>query len=457
MGDTIPAWLDAWSRFAASARLEDIDAATRARAKLTLADTLGAIAAGQQEPEIAALATRLAAQGGSGATSAVIATPHRLPASAAAFLNGVAGTALELDEGNRFARGHPCIHVLPAAIVAAERAGATGGGFLLALCLGYELAARIGAAAELRAGFHPHGTWGVVGAALAVARLSGADAPAIARTVNVASALSLATSMRTALEGGTVRNAYAGVANQLGLMAWEMAAAGFEGERDGVATVFGRISGTAFRPEAMTEALGTRWEVARNYFKRHACCRYNHAALDALEDLVARHGRPDPDRIAAVQIETYGAAAELDARAPHNALAARFSLPWAAASFLLRGVADVPAFRTEALSDASTRALAARVEVAEDPAMTARLPAQRPARVQVTLADGAVLESVRASNRGDADDPYPEAAIKAKFLDLATPAFGAARAAELLAETAGIERIADFSRFSARLSVGEAQ
>ena len=149
MGDTIPAWLDAWSRFAASARLEDIDAATRARAKLTLADTLGAIPAGQQEPEIAALATRLAAQGGSGATSAVIATPHRLPASAAAFLNGVAGTALELDEGNRFARGHPCIHVLPAAIVAAERARATGGGFLLALCLGYELAARIGAANTL--------------------------------------------------------------------------------------------------------------------------------------------------------------------------------------------------------------------------------------------------------------------------------------------------------------------
>jgi 2-methylcitrate dehydratase PrpD len=296
----------------------------------------------------------------------------------------------------------------------------------------------------------------VVGAALAVARLAGADAAAIARCVNIAAALSLATSMRTALEGGTVRNAYAGVANQLGLMAWEMAASGFTGERDGVATVFGRISGQDFKPAAMTEALGTRWEIARNYFKRHACCRYNHAALDALEDLVARDGRPDPARIAAVRIETYGAAAELDGRAPHNALAARFSLPWAAASFLLRGVADVPAFRTEALGDAATRALAARVEVAEDRAMTARLPAQRPARVRITLGDGTVLEAERASNRGDADDPYPVAAIEAKFLDLATPAFGADRAAGLLAGTAGIEDLADFSRFSARLSVGEA-
>jgi 2-methylcitrate dehydratase PrpD len=86
--------------------------------------------------------------------------------------------------------------------------------------------------------------------------------------------------------------------------------------------------------------------------------------------------------------------------------------------------------------------------------MTARLPAQRPARVRITLADGAVLEAERASNRGDADDPYPVAAIEAKFLDLATPAFGAARAAELLAETAAIEDILDIGRFSSRLAVG---
>ncbi len=454
MSDTIPAWLDAWSRFAASARLEDIDAATVARAKLALADTLGAIAAGQQEPEIAALAARLAAQGGSGAASAAIATRLALPASSAAFLNGVAGTALELDEGNRFARGHPCIHVLPAAIVAAERTQASGPGFLLALCLGYELGARIGAAASLRPGYHPHGTWGVVGAALAVARLSGADAPAIARTVNVASALSLATSMRTALEGGTVRNAYAGVANQLGLMAWEMAAAGFEGERDGVATVFGRISGTAFRAEAMTEALGTRWEVARNYFKLHACCRYNHAALDALEDIVARHGRPDPARIEAVAIETYGAAAELDATRPRNALAARFSLPWASAAFLVRGSADVPAFRAGMLGDARIAALAARVTVAEDRAMTARLPAERPARVRIALAGGATLEAERRSNRGDADDPYPPAAIEAKFMALATPAWGEARAAELLRATQAIDAPDGFARLARLLPAG---
>ena len=30
--------------------------------------------------------------------------------------NGTAGTMLELDEGNQYARGHPGIHVVPAAL-----------------------------------------------------------------------------------------------------------------------------------------------------------------------------------------------------------------------------------------------------------------------------------------------------------------------------------------------------
>ena len=446
-------WLATWSGFAARARLEDIDPTTRARARLVLADTLGAIAAGQREPEIAALALRLAASGGSGPASAVIATAHRLPASAAAFVNGVAGTALELDEGNRFARGHPSIHVLPACIVAAERARASGADALLAFCLGYDIAARIGGAANLRPGYHPHGTWGVVGAALAVARLAGADAAAIARCVNIAAALSLATSMRTALEGGTVRNAYAGVANQLGLMAWDMAASGFTGERDGVATVFGRISGQDFKPALMTEALGTRWEIARNYFKRHACCRYNHATMDALEDIVARHGRIDPARVASVAIETYAAAAELDSPRPHNALAAKFSLPYATAAFLVRGAADVPSFRANVIGDPAILDLARRVRVAEDKAMTARLPAERPARVTITLADGGTLAGERRSNRGDADDPYPVADIEAKFHALAGAAWGAEHAAALARIVATLDDAADLRAFSGRLTI----
>lgn len=440
---TTSAWLTQWSRFAETAVFGDLPAPVVARARITLLDTLGAIVAGQQEAEIAALVARLVKLGGSGPATAVIGTRQRAPAMSAAFLNAVAGTALELDEGNRFARGHPSIHVLPAALVTAERLGSSGQDFLIAFALGYEIGARIGAAAQLRPGYHPHGTWGVVGAAVAIAKLNGANAAQFADIINIASSLSLATSMRTALEGGTVRNAYAGVANQLGLLAWEMAAAGFAGEHDGVVNVFGAIAGTAFKSEAMVEALGTRWEIARNYFKRHACCRYNHATLDALETIITAHGAIDVDHITRVEVDTYAAAAELSEPRPRNALAARFSVPYAVAAFLTRGRADVAAFRAEARADPRILDLASRVTLREDEAMTARLPVERPARVTITMQDGRALSAECRSNRGDADDPYPPAEIEAKFVSLAAPVWGVAHAQAVMAAVRTLDGAAD--------------
>jgi hypothetical protein len=125
--------------------------------------------------------------------------------------NGLAGTMLELDEGNRFARGHPGIHVLPAALAEAERLGRSGAALLAALVVGYDVAARLGGGAPVRPGMHMHGVHGAVGAAAAVARLRELDAESTARALGVAAGLTLGTSWRTALGGATVRNAYAGV------------------------------------------------------------------------------------------------------------------------------------------------------------------------------------------------------------------------------------------------------
>jgi 2-methylcitrate dehydratase PrpD len=217
-----------------------------------------------------------------------IGLPQRLRPGSAALFNGTAGTMLELDEGNQYCRGHPAIHVVPALLAAGQAMRATGPNLLRGLVLGYEIGARVGIASKLRVTMHPHGTWGTLGAAMAVAALHGADADAMRNVINIASSLGLSTSRRTMLEGGTVRNAYAGIANQLGMLAWDLHDSGFEGERDGVATVFNDVAATDFHPEAMTDELGTRWEIARNYFKRHAACRYTHGALDAMADILAQ-------------------------------------------------------------------------------------------------------------------------------------------------------------------------
>lgn len=438
------AWLVAWSRFAAGLRFEDIPAEVVAHARLVLLDTIGAIAAGAQEPEMVALTRRMAAlHGAGGVATAVIGGRARLPLPVAAFLNGTAGTMLELDEGNQYCRGHPAIHVVPAVLAEADRRAASGRALIRALVLGYEIGARIGIASTLRVTMHPHGTWGTVGAAVAAAALAGSDAATMRETINVASTLGLATSRRNMLQGGTVRNVYAGASNQFGLTAVELAGAGFVGEPDGVATVFGTVAADDFRPVEMTRELGTRWEIARNYFKRHAACRYTHGALDALGAILAEAGPVKPDDVAALEVDTYVWAAQLDDPSPRNMLAAKFSLPFALATMIVNGDTGIASFRDPARLDAATRALASRVTVREDPALTAALPALRPARVTLTLRDGRRVQREVATNRGDVEAPYPPAEIVAKFGELAGPVWGEAGARAIREAIETIDTMAD--------------
>jgi 2-methylcitrate dehydratase PrpD len=448
-----PQWLDRWADFAATMTAEQLPGDVMARTRQVLFDCIGAIAAGAQEPEMRRLTARLC--GGSGDCAApVIGTGCRAPVGMAAFLNGTAGTMLEIDEGNQFARGHPGIHVVPAVLAAAEELGSSGSDVLLAIALGYEIGSRVGIASKLRVTMHPHGTWGTVGAAVAVAKLCNATREQMAEVINVASTLGLATSRRTMLEGGTVRNSFAGFSNEIGLRAWEMVGAGFVGEADGIGTIYGTVIADQFQPEEMIAELGSRWEITRNYFKRHAACRYNHGALDALHSLVAKAGgHLKPNDIAQIDVDTYVWAAQLDAAEPRNMLAAKFSLPFSLATAIVNGAASIAAFRDEARRDAVTLALAGRVTVREDKVFTAMLPGLRPARVKITLVDGRVLCAEAFTNKGDAEDPYSAEEIRDKFREVAGSVWSDAHCLVILEAVENLDRSADLRALSRLLAV----
>ncbi len=434
-----PRWLAELAMFSVALRFDDLPAAVVARTKQVIADSIAAIATGAQEPEIISLAARLmrAKQG----VTPAIGLNRRTDAQTAALLGGTAGTMLELDEGNQYARGHPGIHVVPAVLAAAAEARATGQDIITAIALGYDIGARIGIASKLRITMHPHGTWGTVGAAVAIARLHGATADQMIEVINVASTLGLATSRRTMLEGGTIRNAYAGLSNQIGLMAWDMVSAGFTGEADGLSTIYGTVIADHWQPEEMTRELGQRWEIARNYFKRHACCRYNHGALDALQALrTLAGGSLQPETIARIDVATYVWAAQLASQQPHNMLAAKFSLPYSIATTIVHGAATIAAFRDTARGDPAIQSLAQRVFVVEDTGMTAQLPRLRPARVTITMTDGRSLTAATETNKGDTEDPYSADEVRDKFVELSTPVYGRDVAAAILAAVDALDR-----------------
>ena len=409
----------------------------RVKAALVLADTLGAIVGGAAEQEVSALTERLCQK--SDGKALVIGPGRHAGPKTAALLNGTAGTALEMDEGHQFCKGHPAIHVIPAVLATAAEVPSSGKAILTAIAVGYEAAARVGIATELRPTMHPHGTWGAIGAATAVLRLRNATTAQIRDGMNMAASLGLSTSRRTMLEGGTVRNTFAGISNQMGLLVADLAAAGFSADTDGVAHVFGQVVSDRFDPEALTEDLGLRWEIMRNYFKLHACCRFNHAALDALDLLLAEAPGLAPEEIAEITVETYGLAVELDDAAPKNVLAAKFSVPFAMAARLVTGVSTVESFSAERVSDDAIKMLAKRVRLVEDPAMTAKLPDQRPARVTITLRDGQHFTSATETNRGDWADPFSEPEVYGKFLSLTARAWSPEKSAAVWDAALGLD------------------
>lgn len=435
-------YLDHVAAFAASCTFDDLPHSVVERTKLVMADCIGAIVGGSVEPEMQTLSSRWAGGTGIGPAT-VIGTNRKSDPAKAALLNGTAGTFLEMDEGNQFCKGHPGMHTFPAAMAWAQDNVVSGREMLTAIAVGYEVGARVGIATNLRMSMHPHGTWGTICAAVGVARLAKFDAGQMKQVLNVSSNLSLATSRRTMLEGGTVRNLFTGVSNQMGVLAHDLVMSEFTGEHDGIGNVFGKVVSDEFDPTAMTKNLGTHWEIARNYFKLHSCCRFNHAALDALEKIVnSNAGTLLISKIDKIDVDTYFLAAELDDRNPKNTLAGKFSVPFAIATTLVNGSSDVASFTWDAIRNNTIQSLAQRVSVRDDPEMSAKLPDLRPASVKIIMKDGTVFTADTQTNRGDWRDPYSSDELAAKYHRLTARAWQPDCAGEIYDTVIGLEDLA---------------
>jgi 2-methylcitrate dehydratase PrpD len=410
--------------FAASLSLDAIPADVLDRARLVVADTLAAVVGGIDLDPIASLADAWTAHDGP-ASVPTVGTTSVLRAS---LLNGTAGTALEIDPGHKLAGGHPATYLLPALLADAEAEGHSGRALLAGFVAGYEICARTGLACDLARGYHPHGVWGAVGAATAVSRARAADADRTLSAARIAAAGAQHGRFEAALDG--VATAYAGVGNQRGLVAADQAAAGFEGLDRGIVRHLAQATGEGgVDATALADGLGEHWELARGYFKVHAACRFVHPTLDAVGRLADEHGI-DSEDVRAVTVETYPIAARLDEPRPRNPHQAKFSVPFAVATRLLRGRSDKAAFGPQALTE-GTFDLARRVSVVETDEMADRVPDARSARVTVQLRDGDEHVAEVRHARGSAENPVSEAELRTTYDDLVGPGLGTDEAADL--------------------------
>jgi 2-methylcitrate dehydratase PrpD len=380
-------------------------------------DTIGVMLAGGTLPEVNGLAEMGKVLSAPGRASLMgrrqTWSPHF-----AALVNGAGAVSLELDEGSQYAINHPSVHIFPGALALAEEMGKSGAELIEAFVAGYEVAVRVGKATHLRDSVHPFGTHAIIGCAATAARLIGLDEEPMAQALDLAAGLCIASSQTAANSGASVRNLVTGLTNHHGLLAPMLIRAGHTGEPGALNVVFGRILGDSFSEDRLGDDLGEEFYITRNYFKLYACSRWNHAPIEAMSSLMERSFFK-PEEVEKITVWTYDPATRLSWNDPVNGYAAKHSIPFNVAVRVVRKSNELDVYSDEVVSDPLIQDMASRVEVREDRALTAMLPHVRPARVQVTLRSGKVLEERIDRPQGGFDNPYPEDELSRKFRRLA--------------------------------------
>jgi 2-methylcitrate dehydratase PrpD len=420
--------------FAARTSYDDLPVEVVESVKMRILDTLGIAAAASTLDTSRAAREWARGQGGAGTASAV-GVPVGLPANLAAFVNGVLAHSLDFDDTHLPSVLHPSASVVPAALAAAERTGASGRELIRAIAIGLETCVRLGMAGYDREtnnslffehGQHATSICGAMGASVAATLLAGGDEQAIVDALGVTASLAsgIIEANRT---GGTVKRIHCGWAAHAAVSAAELVGLGLTGPPTVLEGRFGFFQAWlhgVFDPSAIVDGLGVEWSVPGIFFKPYPANHFTHAAVDAaaqlrvsgvaLEDIVSlRLGVP------AQNLRTVGEPIEVK-RTPQTGYMAQFSGPYAVVLGLLGGSglgAGLDDYTDELAQDPQRRALMAKVDVVADERCTEIFPHEFPAVLTARLADGREVVAEMLTTRGGPRRPLSFEELAAKFQD----------------------------------------
>lgn len=398
--------IDKLAEFISQLSARDLPDSALQMARRCLVDTVGAAVAGHRTD--AAEVTRGVALDlfGAGPSRIWFSAERRQPASAA-FANSAAASALDLDDGHRAASGHPGASVVPAVVAVAEQVTAPERNVAAAIVIGYEVGVRVAAARDMSSlDTVSTGRWCSYAAAAAGGWLRGLRAPQLAEALATAGTLSPMLASR----GRRPHQVKEGIpwSTLLGLMALDLAERGFTGPTD----LLDRRAGVD--AEAVVRGLGESYLIERVYFKPYSCCRWIHAAIDALLELQAEFDLR-PEEILKIEVQTFTRAAGLyNEPRPGSLEAAQYSFPFCLAVVAYEGVGALQPLRSELLRREDILALAGRVEVRVSRELDALFPQKVPAVVAVHTQRGRFERRVD-DPLGDPGNPMDIAQLEAKF------------------------------------------
>ncbi len=390
------------AEFVASHKEGLLPSGARDTAALLVMDLMAAAAAGSRGS--LALAAQAAAETLYGEGPACVwLTGTTSSIAGAAMANAAAASALDIDDGHRGAAGHPGAGILPAVLAVGQAIGARDACMFDAIALGYDVALRVATSRPSAViDTYCSGRWVGFGVAAAAGRLLGLDASRLAHALAIAGAESPVILPRSRLGSSVKEGIPAAVV--AGLTAAVRAQAGGTGPIDLL------DDDALFSRDILLSGLGQSWWIEQCYLKPYACCRYMHAAIDAIVAL-RQPGKPIID----LRIETFPQGLRLsNARAPTTLEGGQYSYYFSCAVAALHGQDALQPVDPSLLLDPDVLALAGRIHLDAHEEFAASFPAGTPCRVTLDQGDGprtiTVLDAL-----GDVGNPMSRAHVRQKL------------------------------------------
>ncbi|MEM9781018.1 MAG: MmgE/PrpD family protein [Pseudomonadota bacterium] len=407
------------ARWLSGLRLADVPEAMSRVATLDMIDAAGLCVTAAPRDYARQIALHWDADG----PCTAIGHARRFDAAGAATLNGLGIHGEDFDDTLEGAPIRVGAMTIPAALAAAERFAMPGARAWLGVVAGLETVCRLNHVAPghmHKAGFHPVGVVGALGAAAAAGVAMDLNATQLTRAFGLAG--SFASGIIEYLsDGAWTKRLHPGWAAQSGLRAAALARGDFLAPRTVLDGPHGFFK--AFAPTGMpdfrhvTDGLGQDWYAERIVFKPYACGTMIHPYIDCMIRL-ARDG-VEPERIVRITCRTGEGLVHrlwepLAAKhAPGTGYAAKFSMPFCMAVGFFDGDAGLAQFTDEKANAPHILRLARKIGYVVDP--DNEYPRNYSGHIRVDLDDGSVITHDQPHMRGGQHEPLSAAEIDAKF------------------------------------------
>ena len=404
----------------------DLPDHVRGQARRCLLDTLGAALGGRQT-ELSGIVHDFAAATYGGGGARLWLDGRAVSPPGAALANGMTIDSLDIHDGYLAVKGHAGAALVPALLGALPLNGdrlVSGEELLTNLAIGYEVALRAGVALHATArDYHTSGAWSALGCAAMLARSLELDAERTRHALGIAEYHGPRSQMMRCIDHPTMLKDGSGWGAMTGISAAMLAQAGFTGAP--------AVTVEAPETAVIWSDLGSRWRIEEQFFKPWAVCRWAQPAIAAALALQNKHAL-SPAAIERIDVITFHQATRLASRHPETTEEAQYSLPFPVASALVHGQLGLAQLSGAGLRDPDVLRLADQIDLVDDPALSARFPAERIARVRIETTAGVVHESNETVAPWDAAAPPTDDELIDKFRWLAAESVSTARATELL-------------------------